>query len=147
MLERFTVKFNEDGPVPEYAPQLGPCWWWTATLSTGGYGQFWDGSRLIQAHRWSYEFFIGPILDGLQLDHLCRVRNCVNPSHLEPVTQKENLARGESPSARGARKTHCPHGHEYAGYNLHISPRGGRLCRACNRARSLKTYYGKKGNE
>lgn len=112
------------------------CWRWTATLNPGGYGQFWNGAKLVSAHRWAYEHLVGPIPDGLQLDHLCRVRNCVRPDHLEPVTHRENGLRGISPNAVNAAKTHCKHGHEFTPENTIVRTgkgRSGRECRECKR--------------
>ncbi len=86
------------------------------------------------AHRVAYELSVADIPDGLELDHLCRVRHCVNPSHLEPVTPHENWARGQAISILNAQKTHCPQGHAYDEANTYISGRGIRGCRACNRA-------------
>lgn len=113
------------------------CVFWASTTSLNGYGQFWDGRRLVYAHRWAYEYFKGPIPDGLQLDHLCRNRNCANPAHLEPVTQRENIRRGDA-GAHLSAKTHCPQGHEYAGANLYVRPRGGRDCRICRADRQQR---------
>lgn len=84
-----------------------------------------------------YEAFVGPIPDGLQIDHLCRVRHCVNPAHLEPVTIAENVRRG------AAAQTHCKYGHEYTPENTVIH-HGGRECRTCNRIRSRRRYYEKR---
>lgn len=111
------------------------CWLWTGRPNQrSGYAEFSaGGDRLhVKAHRWAYEYFVGPIPDGLQLDHLCRVRHCVNPDHLEAVTQRENIMRGESFAARNAQKTRCYRGHPLDGENLYIQPsNGGRFCRAC----------------
>jgi hypothetical protein len=105
--------------------------------SSAGYGQFWSGERLVGAHRWMYEYLVGPISDGLQLDHLCRVPACVNPAHLEPVTPKVNYLRGESPLAVNARKSVCKNGHPFDEENTVIVPRG-RQCRACRKEASRK---------
>lgn len=104
------------------------CWLWTGGRHSTGYGS--DGGRL--AHRVVYELLVGPIPRGLQLDHLCRVRLCVRPDHLEPVTQAENIQRGDSPSAIASRTGHCRRGHKLAGGNLYVVPKtGGRRCLAC----------------
>lgn len=111
------------------------CWLWTATLNSDGYGQFWTGEAVVKAHRWAYEHWIGPIPEGRELDHLCRVASCVNPAHLQPVTHHENVLRGNAPAARQARQTHCKRGHVLAGDNLLVDARGHRRCRACDRLR------------
>ncbi len=103
-----------------------------------GYGKFYTAAQgwSGQAHRWAYEKLIGPIAAGLQIDHLCRVRRCVNPAHLEPVTIKENLRRGIS---HNRTKTHCPRGHLYDGSR---TTQGWRKCPLCtkelNRIRQQK---------
>jgi len=115
-------------------PNTG-CFLWTGTMSPKGYGRVWFGGRMGAAHRVAYELVIGAIPSGLQLDHLCRVRCCVNPAHLEPVTNQENIRRGMS-GCHQRNRTHCPAGHEYAGANLHVRRRGRwviRICRACRR--------------
>jgi hypothetical protein len=117
------------------------CWLWTGGISKDGYGKFpvlvtpGKPFRWVRAHRWSYEHFIGPIPPKLTLDHLCRVRNCVNPEHLEPVTNAENTRRGES-GIRQREKTHCRRGHPLSGDNLYLNPHplGGRECRICRKA-------------
>ena len=109
------------------------CWIWQAGTNTKGYGKFKVDGRDVKAHRFAYEMFVGPIPEGLELDHLCRVRNCVNPEHLEPVTHAENVRRGES-GKHCRDKTHCPQGHPYAGENLYVRPNGKRDCRTCQRA-------------
>lgn len=102
------------------------CWIWTGALKEKGYGQVsWQGKNK-RAHKLFYECFKGPVKDGLVLDHLCRVRRCVNPDHLEAVTPKVNSERGY-----WASKTHCIRGHELAGDNLYRNPDGNRHCRAC----------------
>lgn len=113
------------------------CWLWLAHLTEDGYGRFSDENhRQVYAHRWSYETLVGSVDDGLELDHLCRVRNCVNPSHLEPVTKRENMIRGESFAAVNARKTHCDYGHEFTPDNLAPDTKGRRICRECARRRN-----------
>ena len=116
------------------------CGLWTSVTTWANYGRFKVNGRFVQAHRWAYEYFKGPIPPGLQLDHLCRNRNCVNPAHLEPVTNRENLLRGDTLSARNTAKTHCPQGHPYAGDNLYIDPFGKRQCRTCVAYRN-RLYY------
>lgn len=105
------------------------CWLWTASLR-GGYGQFGVDGTTRAAHRVVYEMLVGAVPDGLELDHTCRVRSCVNPSHLEPVTHRENVLRGEGHGAVNARKTHCLHGHELDGVNVYRYGVG-RHCKAC----------------
>ena len=120
------------------------CIEWTGGLNGVGYGQFYRGGRTsldqtgkTYAHRWAYEHYVGPIPEGMHLDHLCRNRKCVNVEHLEPVTPRENILRGIAPAAQHAKKTRCPEGHSYSGDNLYIHPtKGYRCCRACGRDRA-----------
>lgn len=128
--ERFWSKVNK----------TDTCWLWTAQITPDGYGRFQVGSRKdgtsrgALAHRVAYELVVGPIPAGLQLDHLCRVRNCVRPDHLEPVTQEENMRRGIiNDRRRGA--THCPQDHEYTVETTYWY-RGKRQCRPCAVART-----------
>jgi hypothetical protein len=117
------------------------CWLWIASTFKDGYGQFHpNAGSPAAAHRFAYELLVGPIPKGTNLDHLCRVRHCVNPDHLEPVTNRENILRGESPPARQARQTHCQHGHPLAGENLTIDSQGARICLTCRRANDRKRY-------
>lgn len=115
--------------IPE--PMTG-CWLWTAGLSDG-YARFQDGWKRYKAHRYSYVMLVGPVADGLDMDHKCRTTCCVNPAHLEPVTHRVNVQRGAAGDRQKA-KTHCPKGHEYAGENLYVHGTN-RQCRACGRAR------------
>lgn len=116
---------------------VGVCWLWTASVRPDGYGQFRDAElrTVVLAHRYVYELLVGPIPDGLTLDHLCRVRHCVNPDHLEPVTRRINIQRGFSPSTTNAKRTMCAKGHPLSGKNLYIRPGGRkagmRTCRTC----------------
>lgn len=130
--QRFWALVNKNGPVPEYAPHLGPCWLWLAHTSSEHYGHFKIGGRPTLAHRWAYKTLVGPIPEGLQIDHLCRVRHCVNPEHMEPVTPLVNTRRGET-GQKNARKTHCPLDHPYDDKNTRRNPRGDRICRQCHR--------------
>lgn len=131
-VKKFWSKVNKNGSIPDYAPYLGPCWLWTGTLYAG-YGYIGVNYKGIRAHRYNYELLVGPIPEDLQIDHLCKVKNCVNPAHLEPVTLQENVRRGEASIkaiARQRAKTHCPRGHEYNFENT-IVYRGNRSCRIC----------------
>lgn len=109
------------------------CWLWTAALNSSGYGSFAIEGRGRGSHRIAYELRNGPVPAGFELDHLCRVRNCVNPDHMEPVTTRANVLRGIGPTARHARKTHCIHGHPFDDVNTRIRLNGGRDCLACRR--------------
>jgi hypothetical protein len=109
------------------------CWVIDGWLNAEGYGQFSVNNRCRLAHRAVYELLVGAIPPGMQLDHLCRVRRCVNPAHLEPVTNRENSMRGTGFSALNAAKTHCPKGHAYSVTNTRVDKLGKRFCRACQR--------------
>ena len=111
------------------------CWEWTASTTGAGYGKVWWEGRLQQAHRTTYEILVGPIPDGLVTDHLCENTVCVNPEHLEPVTQWTNVMRGSSRSSQNHLKTHCQYGHEFTERNTKVTSTGVRQCLACNRRR------------
>lgn len=114
----------------------GGCWLWKGCTTAKGYGLIQAG-KLRPVHRVSYELHVGPIPQGLDLDHLCRVRNCANPAHLEPVTHRVNVLRGESPSAINARSEACKHGHRWAPETTYITRKGSRDCRPCKLKRNL----------
>lgn len=116
------------------------CWEWTGSTNKDGYGIFFLGAAKVLAHRWVYELLAGPIPK-------CRNRGCVRPSHLEPVTDRENILRGIGPSAVNAAKVRCPKGHEYAVRTTATESRSWRFCRACHRERSrVAMAESRKGN-
>lgn len=123
------VRFDDSG-----------CWLWTGRVSRTGYGQWHRDGKPVSAHRFVYQEVRGPIAEGLTLDHLCRVRICVNPDHLEPVTIQENLKRRDTSylvarwDAFRDEQTHCPSGHEMSVPNTYHRPDGARICRECRRA-------------
>lgn len=119
----------------EKVDKTDTCWLWTG-FCIGGYGVIGEWDKSFMAHRLAYELLIGPIPDGLVIDHLCRVRNCVNPDHLEPVTLAENIRRGEV-GRHNATKTVCPQGHEYTEVNTYWY-RGTRSCRTCGREKQRR---------
>lgn len=119
-------------------PDTG-CWIWQSCIDQYGYAKARRGGDRA-GHRLSYATFVGVIPDGLQIDHLCRVKSCVNPQHLEPVTLRENMMRRwvAVRPFQGRIRDHCKKGHPYAGSNLYITPTGKRDCRACRKEASRR---------
>lgn len=135
--ERFITKFTK----------TDNCWIWEAAKNRGGYGVFRMNKRTCTAHRLAYTTFVGPIPKGLDIDHLCRNRACVNPDHMEPVTRGENTRRGDAPKALRAYKaniTECPSGHPYDEINTYYrKDRPGRECRTCRTETSRRIQRAK----
>ena len=113
------------------------CWEWTSNKARG-YGHFKLNKKTVKTHRLAYEMFYDKIPNGMSLDHLCRNRGCCNPIHLEPVTIKENIMRGEGIAAKNSKKTDCKYGHPFDKKNTYFYPNGKRLCRICNNTRPWK---------
>jgi len=142
--ERFWAKVNKSGPIPEFNPSLGNCWDWTASCneSRGGYGQFDLDRRTRKAHAVSWELSVGPIPDGLIMDHLCRRHVCVNPSHLEPVTDGENFHRGMHLNAIAIRTGVCRWGHEQTPENTVVFPSHPEgMCLPCIERRNRARFH------
>jgi hypothetical protein len=116
------------------------CWIWRASTNPKGYGTFYRGDRLVGAHRFAYEITYGAIPPGMEIDHLCRNRSCVNPTHLQVVTHEENLKRSpDTVTVKNMAKTHCERGHAFVPGNVYIythpNGRTSRQCRPCSRRR------------
>lgn len=120
--ERFWEKVTEDP---------SGCWLWKASTTKDGYAAFHYGDESL-AHRVAYGVLVAPIPVGLTIDHLCKVRHCVNPTHMEVVTMAENIRRGESFAGKNAAKSECAHGHPFTLDNTYITPNGRRKCRRCH---------------
>lgn len=144
--ERFWIRVHKTKVPSKRCKRLniGPCWLWTGATQKG-YGAIGEGGRggkMLRAHRVCYEFKHGPIPRKLDLDHLCRIRLCVRPSHLEPVTRRVNLLRGDTIAARKAAQTECIRGHSFDKKNTYIATNGTRKCRECHRIRNRTGFSG-----
>jgi hypothetical protein len=134
--QRFWLYVNKaSGVFAVVRGRRSQCWYWTGGVTARGYGGFWM-NRMCSAHRVAYEFCVGPIPAGFDVDHLCVHRRCVRPSHLEAVTRLEHTHRGNALAAVNIRKTACPKGHPYDG----VSPTGSRTCSICARDQRLARY-------
>lgn len=140
LFERFWSKVDRSG---------GPdaCWPWLACYDprpSKGYGRFSLRRRGLLAHRVAYELLVGPIPDGLTIDHLCRTPLCVNPAHLEPVTHRVNCLRGVGVGTKNIAKIQCIRGHRFTAVNTYLDGRGHRQCWVCLRFRWRRKYYRRK---
>jgi hypothetical protein len=113
----------------------GPCWIWGGKSIYRGYGRLWMAGATVLAHRLFYEALVGPIPRDHQVDHLCRNKLCVNPDHLEAVTQLENTRRHH------ATKTHCAQGHPWIAENVTVESRGSRRCKLCHRTKERERHH------
>lgn len=129
---RIWRRVDKNGPMPEFRQDIGRCWLWTGNLNSNGYGTVGEGGtygRSLYVHRVLWEAENGPVPLDLELDHLCRVRQCVRTSHLEAVTHQENMARS-APAALP-----CKRGHPRTAENTYVSPSGRRMCEPCRQER------------
>lgn len=132
MLEQLPRRFRDKINIS------GGCWVWTAAITNNGYGRVKIKGKTVVAHKAVFQLLVGPVRDGLTLDHKCRNRACVNPDHLEPVTMRVNVLRGETITGANSRKSHCHVGHPLAGDNLFIRNDGRRRCKTCEAASQRK---------
>jgi hypothetical protein len=135
---RFLSKVDQRDPVE--------CWPWLGLMRPNGYGRFPVDGRIVSPHRFAWVLVNGrDPAPGMELDHTCRNRACVNPAHMQEVTYRENVLRSNNRAAQNARKTHCKHGHPFTPENTYVRPDGkGKHCRECNtrRQRELKARRG-----
>jgi hypothetical protein len=140
--DRFWKKVNKNGPIPALCPELGPCWMYTG--GGNSYGSFYFKDSCYRAHRFSYLVSGKTIPIGLVLDHECCTNYCVNPTHLEPVTQEENSHK----SNRGAsRKEFCGYGHAMVEDNLYYDKHGHISCKECRKRFVMESYYRRRATE
>jgi hypothetical protein len=147
-IDHFWTQVNKNGPIPEHKPELGPCWLWTGRTDPAGYGRYSYQGIVLQAHVFSWNLHKGLPMNQqtrqdvakIQRDHLCRVRNCIHPEHLEQTDRKTNILRGIGKPAQNSRKEECEFGH--GPENLRYTPKGkgGRRCLECDRLRAAADY-------
>ena len=134
---RYTAVALADRVMSLYEPEPNSgCWLWLGTIEQSGHGRIEQDGKSLMAHRVVYELERGPIPGGLPLDHLCRTPQCVNPYHVEGVSQRVNVLRGRGIAAQRARQTHCVNGHEFTPENTYILRGRYRFCRACGNRRN-----------
>ncbi len=133
----------------EKTEQQGDCVVWMGAKSAYGHGQFGisQPGKTRYVHRIVYEAVNGPVPDGLELDHLCRTPACINPAHLEAVTHRENVLRGEGLAAQQVKRTHCPQGHPYSAKNTYRDKKNKRYCRTCGRIAARRRYAARLGGQ
>lgn len=122
------------------------CWLWNGSLFERGYGRFWFNGKIRQAHVVAYEHWVGLVAIGLELDHLCRIKKCVNPGHLESVTHRINVLRGDGVAARQAKQTSCKNGHPLSAENLYNRKNKRRQCKICGRRYAANRYLRLRGD-
>lgn len=133
-----SMEFVATSPKFRVVDETTGCWNWALSTNRWGYGQVGCMGKKMSAHRLFYEFYRGRVSGGLQLDHLCRNRRCVNPAHLEAVPQRVNILRGVGGPAVNFAKTACAHGHPFDERNTHVTQSGTRRCRVCNKLRARR---------
>ena len=126
----------------EPEPNSG-CWIWIGSRGPDGYGRMMVHGRITIVSRWAYQHFIGPLGPGLEADHKCRLRSCVNPQHLEAVTHRTNCLRSMNRAAINAAKKCCKRGHPFTPENTYLMLEGGRRCRMCQRVANLRWSHKK----
>mgnify|MGYP001593694735 FL=1 len=139
---RFWGKVDTHGPLPESRQELGPCWVWTAAVDSKGYGRFQLNRQNRIAHRVAFELRVGPIPSDLELDHLCRTRNCVNPEHMEAVTHLVNMHRGVAPTIALHLANRCRNGHPLTEGNV-LRAGKYRCCKTCRQV-ARRVYAARK---
>ena len=141
----WTMPVRVDKWFTKHIRPTGECWEWIGAKTRNGYGQLRIAGVPHMAHRALFEYFVADIPAGLDLDHLCRNRACVNPWHLEPVTRSVNLRRGTTARTHNTSKTRCPQQHPYTESNTRITSKGSRSCRECERLRAAANRRQKVG--